>query len=179
VARRAVFLDRDGVLNGTVVRDGRPRPPVSVSHVEVLAGVETACRQLADAGYHLIGATNQPEIARGTITRQSVEDINLVLIELLGLDDLRVCPHDDADACRCRKPKPGLLLDAARDFDIDLVSSIMVGDRWKDVAAGEAAGCRTVFIDHGYDEQRPENPGLTCARLIDAVPWIVKGEANL
>jgi len=143
--------------------------------MEILPGVGEACRILARAGFLLIGATNQPDVARGTTTWETVNAINGNLTQALGLDDMRVCGHDDADRCACRKPKPGLLLEAARDFDIDLVSSIMVGDRWKDVAAGQAAGCRTVFVDYGYDEKRPENPDLSCAGLLDAVPWIVEG----
>jgi D-glycero-D-manno-heptose 1,7-bisphosphate phosphatase len=91
----------------------------------------------------------------------------------LGLDDLRVCPHDDHDGCACRKPKPGLLLDAARVWSVDLTRSFMVGDRWRDIEAGRSAGCRTVFIDYGYDERRPTGPDLVVASLADAIPWIL------
>lgn len=178
MSARAVFLDRDGVLNRAPLLDGQPMPPASLAEMEILPGVATACRDLARAGFLLVGATNQPDIARGRATRATVDAINAALTEALDLDDIRVCPHDDADGCDCRKPKPGMLLAAARDFDIDLRSSIMVGDRWKDVAAGEAAGCRTVFVDHGYAERRPDNPGLTCAGLDGAVAWIIGGGAE-
>ena len=172
--RRAVFLDRDGVLNQAVVRDGRPYPPASVEELHLLAGAEDACRRLAAAGWLLICVTNQPDIARGTQIRQRVDAINEALRRRLGLAAIRVCPHDDGDGCACRKPRPGLLLDAAVDFDIDLVSSIMVGDRWSDIEAGKRAGCRTVFIDHGYAEKRPGEMDFACAGLPEALPWILK-----
>lgn len=172
VPRRAVFLDRDGVLNRAVMRGGRPFSPASAEETELLEGVEAACRALKAAGFLLICVTNQPDIARRTRTRAEVEAINEKLKSALGLDDVRMCPHDDGDGCACRKPKPGLLLDAARDFDIDLKSSIMVGDRWRDVEAGKQAGCRTVFVDHGYAEERPTGADFVCSGLQDALAWI-------
>lgn len=175
MSRRAVFLDRDGVLNWATVRDGRPYPPENADDLKFLPGVEAACRHLSAADFLLIGATNQPDIARGTTTLDAVESINEAVVKALELDDIRMCPHDDADGCDCRKPRPGLLRAAARDFDIDLQSSIMVGDRWRDVEAGIAVGCRTVFIDHGYDERLPSNADFTCEGLAQAVPWIIGG----
>ncbi len=172
--RRAVFLDRDGVLNQAVVRDGLPFPPASVDELHLLTGVIDASRRLDAAGWLLISVTNQPDIARGTQTRQRLDAINESLSRRLRLAAIRVCPHDDGDGCACRKPRPGLLLDAARDFDIDLISSIMVGDRWSDIEAGKRAGCKTVFIDHGYAEKRPDGMDFTCASLREAVPWILK-----
>lgn len=170
---RAVFLDRDGVLNRAVVRGGRPHPPDDLAAVEVLPGAAEACATLRGAGFLLIVITNQPDIARGTRTRADVDSINQRLSELLRLDEIRVCPHDDQDGCECRKPSPGLLLAAARDRGIDLGRSVMVGDRWRDIEAGERAGCWTVFVDHGYSERRPERPDLTVCSLGEAVPWIL------
>ena len=173
MSRRAVFLDRDGVLNRARVVDGRPYPPRDLAALSILPGVAAACAALAGKGFLLVGVSNQPDIARGLTPAATVAAINRHLAAALGLDDLRVCPHDDGDRCACRKPRPGLLLAAARDFDIDLRCSIMVGDRWRDVAAGRAAGCRTVFVDHGYDERRPEGADLTCDGLPAALPWII------
>ena len=152
--RKAVFLDRDGVLNKSIVRNAKPGSPSSLSELEFIDTSRQACRILGDAGYLLIGVTNQPDIARGKISRQTIEQFNTMVKAEMSLDDLRLCPHDDDDGCSCRKPKPGMLVEAARSFDIDLSTSIMVGDRWKDIEAGQAAGCRTVFIDYGYDEPR-------------------------
>ena len=169
----AVFLDRDGVLNRAVVRDGKPYPPRTFEELEILPGVAEACARLRGAGLRLIAITNQPEIARGTLTRDAVDGINRALQRELRLDDARVCPHDDADRCECRKPAAGLILDAARDWGIALGSSFVVGDRWRDVESGRRAGCKTVFVDHGYSERRPESPDLVVTNLLDAVSWIL------
>lgn len=174
-----MFLDRDGVLNGAIVRDGRPYGPASLSEMTVLPGVDDACRLLKRAGYLLIVATNQPDVARGKTTSAEVNAINDVLKARLGLDEICVCPHDDADGCHCRKPKPGLLLDAARRWNIDLAHSFMVGDRWRDVEAGRAAGCRTVFIDYGYSEPRPVGPDIVTSSLSAAVPDLVAAMEEL
>jgi D-glycero-D-manno-heptose 1,7-bisphosphate phosphatase len=171
--RRAVFLDRDGVLNDAMVRNGLPYSPASVAELEYCPGVEQACADLKRAGFVLIMVTNQPNIARGIATIAKVDEINRIIQTRLELDDVRVCPHDDSDNCDCRKPKPGLLLTAARDLGIDLQSSFMVGDRWRDVAAGHAAGCRTVFISYGYAERQPENPDFVAVSLAAATPDII------
>jgi D-glycero-D-manno-heptose 1,7-bisphosphate phosphatase len=171
--KRAVFLDRDGVINAAVVRDGKPYPPASVEAVEILPGVADALAALKRAGYMLVVVTNQPDVARGTQTRAAVDAIHARLRAELPLDAVYVCPHDDADACHCRKPKPGLLLDAARDLDIDLAHSYMVGDRWRDIDAGIAAGCTTIWIDRGYAEPQPRTFGTRVAGLPDAGAWIL------
>ena len=173
MGRRAVFLDRDGVLNGGVVRQGKPHPPGSVSEVEILPGVPEACRELAGAGLLLIGATNQPDVARGTQFREEVLRINQQLLRSLPLLEIRTCFHDDADGCACRKPKPGLLLDAAREHDVDLAKSFMVGDRWSDVAAGAAAGCLTFLITAPYNERARCPPDYDVADLKEAAARIV------
>jgi D-glycero-D-manno-heptose 1,7-bisphosphate phosphatase len=173
-----VFLDRDGVLNCPHVMDGKPHPPQSVEELELLPGVEEACWALHDAGLLLIVVTNQPDVARGTQTMAAVEALNRELSARLPLDEVRVCPHDDADLCPCRKPAPGLLLDAAHDWGIELENSVMVGDRWRDVEAGRRAGCKTVFIDSGYSERPPEAPDLTVRGLSEAVPWILERSAE-
>jgi D-glycero-D-manno-heptose 1,7-bisphosphate phosphatase len=170
---RAVFLDRDGVLNAAVVCSGKPHPPPSAQDVVLLPGVVEACAALRAAGWLLICITNQPDIARGTQTREAVDAVNRAIRTACALDDVRLCPHDDADGCGCRKPLPGLITDAARDWGISLARSVVVGDRWRDVESGRRAGCRTVFIDHGYAERRPEAPDLVAGSLSQAVPWIL------
>lgn len=171
--RRAVFVDRDGVLNRVAVRDGRPHPPAGPNEVEVLPGVVESCAMLRGAGFLVIVVTNQPDVARGTQRRETVEVIHDLMRSRIPLDDIRVCYHDDADACACRKPKPGMLLQAARDWSIDLARSVMVGDRWRDVEAGRRAGCATVFIDNGYAEPRPESVDFVTDSLWAAGQWIV------
>ena len=111
--RRAVFLDRDGVLNRAFLHaDGKSHPPASPQQLEILPGVMDVCQSLRRAGFLLIVVTNQPDVARGTQRREVVEAINLELRRQLPLDDIRVCYHDEADNCPCRKPKPGMLLEA-------------------------------------------------------------------
>jgi D-glycero-D-manno-heptose 1,7-bisphosphate phosphatase len=172
--RRAVFLDRDGVVNRAILREGKPYPPATLSDLRLLPGVREACRKLREAGFALILITNQPDIARGSISAQQVADIHTRLQRYLQLDDIQVCPHDDSAECDCRKPKPGLLLEAARKWDIDLSASFVVGDRWRDVEAGQRAGCRPIFVDYGYLEQRPIGPYLRVHSLREAANWIVR-----
>ena len=174
MSRPAVFLDRDGVVNRAVVVDGRPHPPARVDDLALEPGAAEACRLLAAAGLPLVVITNQPDVARGTTERSAVDAINDALRGLRPLTAVYACFHDDADACACRKPKPGLLLDAARDLDLALDRSIAVGDRWRDVEAGRAAGCATVFIDHGYSERAPDSPDLVVGSLREAVAWILE-----
>ncbi len=174
--RKAVFLDRDGVVNKTVVRGGKPYPPSSPAEVEIVDGAPEALSRLREAGFLLIVVTNQPDVARGTQSRELVEAMNARLMEELPLDEFRVCYHDDADRCGCRKPEPGLLLDAAREHAIDLAASYMVGDRWRDIEAGSRAGTRTVFIDYGYRETSPEHYDRNVASLVEAVEWILSQE---
>jgi D-glycero-D-manno-heptose 1,7-bisphosphate phosphatase len=170
VGRPAVFLDRDGVLNAAVQHDGRPHPPVSADEVVLRPGAAAACARLRAAGFLLVMVTNQPDIARGTTTRATVDGINDRLVAELGLDAACVCPHDDADACGCRKPAPGLILDAADRYDVDLGASLMVGDRWRDIAAGAAAGVSTVWVRSTYREQAPRDPDHVIDGLDELVP---------
>lgn len=155
VLRPAVFLDRDGVINATRVVEGRPFPPGSVDQLIILDGVVSSITDLTRAGYVCVVVTNQPDIARGTASFHDVDAINTKITELTQLQHFYVCPHDESDACDCRKPLPGLLLQAALKLQLDLTQSFMVGDRWRDVEAGKNAGVRTFFIDYGYFEQQP------------------------
>jgi D-glycero-D-manno-heptose 1,7-bisphosphate phosphatase len=172
-AARAVFLDRDGVLNRAVVRGGKPYPPAGLDGLEVLPGVAEALARLRAAGFLLVCVTNQPDVARGTQRLEVVEAMNARLRELLPLTDLRVC-YEDGPTCPRRKPNPGMLLEAAAELAIDPAQSFMIGDRWSDVEAGRRAGCRTVFLDHGYAEPRPAPaPDFTAQGLADAADWIL------
>jgi D-glycero-D-manno-heptose 1,7-bisphosphate phosphatase len=174
----AVFLDRDGVLNRAVVRDGRPYPPATLEAFEILPGVPEAARRLHDAGFLLIGATNQPDVARGTQRREVIEAMNARLLAAMPITAILVC-YEDGDDCPRRKPNPGLLLEAAETYGIDLSASFIVGDRWRDVEAGRRAGCRTVFLDLGYTERRPDPPAdHTATDLPAAAAWILSQSQN-
>jgi D-glycero-D-manno-heptose 1,7-bisphosphate phosphatase len=161
----AVFLDRDGVLNKAFVRDGKPYPPMTMDEFELLPGVEGALDDLSAAGYRLVVVTNQPDVRTGKQSRAMVERFHDLLRARLPLDGIFACYHVDADPCDCRKPKPGMLRQAAREFGIDLARSFMVGDRWRDVYAGAAAGCATFWVDHGYSEAWPEGESVDYVRV--------------
>ena len=171
--RRAVFLDRDGVINRALVRGGRPYPPSTLSEVEILPGVRQAMLALRDKDWLLVVVTNQPDVARGTIPRAQVEEINAYLKQELPMDDFRTCFHDSDAGCSCRKPLPGALLEAARVHNIDLGASYMIGDRWRDTEAGASAGCKTFFIDYGYDEKQPESVDFRVSSLSEATDIIL------
>ncbi len=171
---RAVFLDRDGVINRPVVRGGKPFPPVTVDEFELLPGVEEACARLRGAGYLLILATNQPDVGRGTLAQEIVEAMHAKLRKLVPMDRVEVCTDPGQGVpSEFRKPAPGMLLRAAAELGIDLAQSWMVGDRWRDIDCGSRAGCRTVFIDWGYDEALRAQPDFRVANLAEAAAVIL------
>jgi D-glycero-D-manno-heptose 1,7-bisphosphate phosphatase len=172
-ARRGVFLDRDGVLIRTHVIGAKPYAITPSDPVVLVPGVREACAALSRAGFLLVMVTNQPDVSRGVTTRAFVDEVNAFLAGELGLADIRVCFHDDADRCECRKPKPGLITAAAAAHGIDLKHSAMVGDRWRDIEAGVRAGCRTVLIGDGYGERLAHEPDFRASSLADAVPWLL------
>ena len=179
VLNRAVFLDRDGVINEALVRDGKPYPPANVGETVIVDDAVTSLERLKRQGFLLIVVTNQPDVSRGSTTRQSVEDIHRYLETRLPLDEFGVCYHDDKDACTCRKPLPGLLLNAASRHGIALQRSYLVGDRWRDIDAGASAGCKTILIDYGYNERSgTHSPDMRVDSLSQAVDWILSQETE-
>lgn len=157
------------------MREGKPYPPESMDQLEILPGVTEALKNLSNANYLLIVVTNQPDVARGLVSRVSVEEMNKFLATHLPLDNIKTCYHDDNDSCNCRKPLPGALLEAAKDYEIDLTKSFMVGDRWRDIEAGKRAGCKTFFINNRYKEKQPDDPDFIVTSLLE-VQKIILGE---
>jgi D-glycero-D-manno-heptose 1,7-bisphosphate phosphatase len=170
---KAVFVDRDGVLNEAPLRNGMPLSPISVCEVVIPPDVPGALSRLRQDGFRLIMVTNQPNIARGSQSREAVHAINRYLLETLPLEAVEMCEHDDADNCDCRKPKPGMLLHAAERDHIALAESFMIGDRWRDIEAGRRAGCRTILIGNGYGEEMKSAPDATVSTLGEAADWIL------
>ncbi|MEO7270604.1 MAG: HAD-IIIA family hydrolase [Vicinamibacterales bacterium] len=167
----AVFLDRDGVINKAVVRQGRPHPPDTLDELEILPGVAEGLQRLKTAGFALVVVTNQPDVARGRQTAAVVAALHHALAQQLPIDEFRVCFHDDADACGCRKPKPGLLTRAPH---YDLPHSFMVGDRWRDIEAGRRAGVQgAILVEYGYDEALSAEPDVRLRSLLEAADWIL------
>jgi len=174
----AVFIDRDGVLNDTPVVDGVPHPPAKPDELKILPGVVEALEMLGAQGLLRIVITNQPDAARGTQSKQMIERIHDRLRQLLPLEAIYTCYHDNADNCNCRKPKPGLIFAAQKDYNIDLIRSFMVGDRWSDVAAGQAAGCATFFLPRSYSKAKRCTANYTVDSLLEAAQIIVKLRSN-
>ncbi len=172
---RAVFLDRDGVINRAILRNGLPYAPTQLAEFEILPGVAEACAKLKAAGFLLVVATNQPDVGRGDVRQEVVEDIHGYMCGQLPLDRVEVCYHPGKGfECDCRKPKPGMLLDAARELGVDLAQSWMVGDRWRDIDCGHAAGCQTILIDYHYAEALRQTPDFRVTSLLAAADLILR-----
>jgi len=176
--KRAVFLDRDGVINAAVVRDGKPYPPDTLEELTILPGVPETLARLRAAGFVNVIVTNQPDVATGKQRREVVEAMHEYLLSSLPIDAVKVCYHADADNCGCRKPRPGMLLEAAGELGIDLASSHMVGDRWRDIGAGQTAGCKCYFLYCGYAERRPDKPYVAVKSLLEAGNLILTRETT-
>lgn len=170
---RAVFLDRDGVINRVILRGGRPCSPCSIEELEFLPGVGEGIEALRRAGFRIIVVTNQPDVATGLQARSVVELMHRRLHDLFPIDNIKVCYHVDRDNCLCRKPKPGMLLQAAKELDLDLKQSFVVGDRWRDIEAGRAAGCKTILVGGGYGEKLIESPDAVVTSLWEAARMIL------
>ncbi len=173
---RAVFLDRDGVLNANSERDGRPVAPTTLEEFHILPEAVEAVRRLKAAGFVLVVVTNQPDVATGRTSPAALDAMHAELRRKLPLDDIKVCHHVDADRCQCRKPQPGMLLEAAAEWHIDLAASYLIGDRWRDVEAGRVAGCSTIFLDYGYPQDGPNRPDQVVHSLREAVDYVLNHE---
>jgi D-glycero-D-manno-heptose 1,7-bisphosphate phosphatase len=171
--RPAVFLDRDGVLNETSSRAGVSVPPPDAEHFQLLPGVSDACASLAAAGLVLVVVTNQPDVSRGLLDPGVLDRMHRRLNDLLTLDAIYVCPHDTADGCPCRKPRPGMILQAAADFGLDLNRSVCVGDRWRDIDAAAHAGVRAVHIAGNDPEPLRAPADASFLSLYDAVDAVI------
>jgi len=174
MGHQAVFLDRDGVLSRSIVRNGKPFAPRSLKDFRLLPKASDSVRRLKHAGFIVVVVTNQPDIGNGLVDRAVVEAMNNLLMYRTSIDSIEMCPHRQDEGCSCRKPKPGMLLKAAQRHNIDLSRSFMVGDRSSDIAAGEAARCRTVFIDRQYHEIAHVVPTISVGSLPAAVEFIIQ-----
>jgi D-glycero-D-manno-heptose 1,7-bisphosphate phosphatase len=172
---RIVFLDRDGVINRALERLAKPYPPRTLDEFDILPEVPPACAKLKAAGFLLVVATNQPDVGRGTLDQSIVERIHAYMLERLPIDRVEVCYHpgQGQSHCDCRKPKPGMLLRAAQELKASLPDCWMVGDRWRDVDCGHAAGCKTIYIDRGYAEELRQQPDFRAKNLLEAAEIIL------
>jgi D-glycero-D-manno-heptose 1,7-bisphosphate phosphatase len=151
VSDRAVFLDRDGVLNEIIERDGKPASPRNAGELRIVADAAASLERMKAAGFRLFVVTNQPDVSRGLMSGAALDEIHAAVAAALPVEEIAACRHDNADNCDCRKPKPGLLIDLARRHGIDLARSWMIGDQDRDIACGKAAGCRTILLTRPYN----------------------------
>ena len=182
VVRPAVFLDRDGVINRVAVRNGIPHPPSRVEEFELYEDVPEGCARIKAAGFLLVVITNQPDVGRGTQSRKAVDEMNLKMQEALPfLDRIEVCYHAGeryGQRCDCRKPRPGLILNAAAELNIDPKRSYVIGDRWRDIDCAHAAGCRAIFIQRGYKETLRTAPDFTVVSFSEAVNAVLRDASS-
>ena len=172
-ARRVVFLDRDGVLTVPDERDGKGYAVRTLDALRFYPDAASGVGRLRAAGYDIVVVTNQPDVANGLIEAAALEGINARVTEVTGVTRIRTCPHSREDACQCRKPLPGLLLDEAAHEPVDFAASWMVGDRDSDMGAGRAVGAQTVFIDRGWTGEKGEGAHAMVATLEQAVDTIL------
>ena len=169
---RAVFLDRDGVINQAQVRNGHPFSPADMTEFFWVEPIKEVTLELKSLGYLLFCVTNQPDVGRGLQSREVVESFHTAILTELPIEKIYTCYHDDIDQCNCRKPRAGLIVDAQKEYGLNLAESWLIGDRWKDIDAGTTAGCKTVFLEYGYDEKLRTKPDHTVSQLAQLLPLI-------
>ena len=171
---RAVFLDRDGVINRAIVINQKPYAPINLNKLKILPGVKKAITELHKSGWFIIVMTNQPDVVRGKAKLADIELINRYLQKQLSINALYTCYHDTIDQCDCRKPSPGFFFKAKKTYKINLKKSFMIGDRWSDIEAGRKAGCKTFFIDYNYAEKQPKEYNYKVKSLLEATKIILE-----
>jgi D-glycero-D-manno-heptose 1,7-bisphosphate phosphatase len=174
--KKALFLDRDGVINKVIFREGKVSSPWKLEEFEFLPGIKELLWSMKEKGFLNIVVTNQPDIKRGFLNIEALEKMHRILRENFPIEEIKICPHDDDDNCFCRKPKPGLIFEAAEKYLIDLKNSFMIGDGWKDIVAGKTAGCKTVFIRTDYNKEIIYNKEIqnNCDFIVDNLEEIYK-----
>ena len=171
---KAIFLDRDGILNKVIIRRGKPSSPWNLKDFKLLSHIEKYLKTLNEIGFLNIVFTNQPDVKRGYLKVEDLEKMHKIIAEKLPVDEITFCPHDDKDNCSCRKPTPGLIFEAAKKWSLDLKNSFVIGDNWKDVLAGKKAGCKTILIRRNYNKNLKDSYNFEARNLKEAVEIIKK-----
>ena len=172
--KKAIFLDRDGVINKVKIVNGKPYAPNNFNEIIFFPNLKKILNIFKNLGYLIIVITNQPDVKRKNTTLATVTKIHKFIKKSLPIDDIFVCFHDNDDKCCCRKPKPGNILAAAKLYNIDLKNSYMIGDTWKDISAGYKAGCKTIFFDHNYNLKKPKKYNFLIKSIKDLIIIISK-----
>lgn len=177
--KAAVFLDRDGVITIPLELDNKGYAPRSISEFRFYEGSDSSIKRLRLLGFLTIVVSNQPDVGNGFLEESVLEQMNKMLIQELEIDEVNNCIHNREAGCNCRKPKPGMILDAATKWNIDLTKSWMVGDRDSDIVSGREAGCKTIFINRGWGSETGNESDYVCNSLQEAVDLISKfGQLN-
>jgi D-glycero-D-manno-heptose 1,7-bisphosphate phosphatase len=144
--KTAIFIERDGILNLAPVERQHQVTPVALEQFKINKQAVPALEHLKAAGFVLIATTNQPGLSNGTLPRRELDRMHELLLRCFPLDDILVCPHDQSDACPCRKPEPGMFTEAAFKWHLDLEHSFVVSDKWQDARAARAVGCTSMML---------------------------------
>ena len=167
--KKAFFLDRDGVINESLVEKNKPKAPLDLSQFRIIEGVKESLQILKQKNYLNIIITNQPDVNLGILSKSTVSEMHKIIYEELAIDDIFVCFHNDKDNCFCRKPKPGLVYEAEKKWGIDTDNSFLIGDRWRDIDLASTLGIKSFFIDYNYNEPKPKNYNHKVSSLKEAV----------
>ena len=170
--QKAVFLDRDGVLNECFVKNGKPYPPKTFKEFKTFTFLQDVLFNFKNKGYLTIVVTNQPDPARGKLSKKNIMGMHEFLLENYAIDDIFVCWHANDGECFCRKPLPGMLIEASEKYKINLKKSYLIGDRWRDIDAGNSVGCKTIFIDYKYNEKLNSKPKYLVKSLLETMHLI-------
>ena len=171
--KAAVFLDRDGVLLRPKIINEKAYAIRKIKDFKLLPGVTKSIKKIRRYGFLVFVVTNQPDIRNNLVTENLVNRIHKKIKTKLKIDDFAICPHRQNEGCYCRKPNPGMILNLAKKYRINLKKSFMIGDRESDIKAGERANCRTIFINNNYNERKPKNQEATFDSLMLAVDYII------
>lgn len=177
-SNKAIFLDRDGVINEVIVKGNKPFSPSRLDDFVLLSDIKQALKIFKELGFLNIIVTNQPDIARGLLAKKDLEKMHDHIKGSLPIDGILLCPHDDKDMCLCRKPKPGLLKKAEGKWGIDLSRSYLIGDTWRDIEAGNVAGCTTVLLNKPYNRECARNCDLNVDSLNELAQFLKRQEAD-
>ena len=168
------FLDRDGVINKPIINNKKPYSPIILEEFEVLPDVKSSLKTLRKNGFFNVIVTNQPNITNKLQSIEQLDHIHNWILDNLDIDFIKTCIHVDEDNCHCRKPKTGMLDIVSKELGIPLSNSYMIGDRWKDIACGQEAGCKEVFfINYNYHEDKPKQRFINVNSLKEAVQILI------
>ena len=173
---KAFFFDRDGILNKSIIKNHKPYSPRFPKELILNRELLSFIKKLKNKGFLIFVVSNQPDIKKGKLSKYSLKIINSIIKKYFLIDEIYICSHEKNDNCKCRKPKPGMLIEASKKWNVDLKKSFLIGDRWKDITAGTIMNCTTIFIDYNYRESKPRNSNynfINISKMINSINRII------